>query len=177
MTTTLNNYQQQAIDFLTATNTQFSATFLKTGKHFNDDTDERDIYEIELKRGSRVYKFKFGQSVNNSGEYLISIYIRNQLGGLKRKFASKKELKKFSPFGLVVNDIVKNHNYSAPTPYDVLACLTKYDPGTFEDFCNEFGCDTDSKKAEKNYLSVKDEYMNVCALFTDAEIEQLQEIQ
>lgn len=34
-----------------------------------------------------------------------------------------------------------------PTMYDVLTCLTKYDPDTFEDFCSEFGYDTDSRRA------------------------------
>ena len=28
---------------------------------------------------------------------------------------------------------------TAPTAYDLLTCLTKNDPGTFEDFCVEFG--------------------------------------
>src|SRR6185312_12921531 len=26
-----------------------------------------------------------------------------------------------------------------PTAYDVLACITKYDPGTFSNFCSDFG--------------------------------------
>lgn len=34
--------------------------------------------------------------------------------------------------------------------YDVLACLQKYDCGTFVEFAHEFGYDTDSREAEKN---------------------------
>lgn len=64
-----------------------------------------------------------------------------------------------------------------PTAYDVLTCLTKYDPNTFEDFCSEFGYDEDSRKAEKIYDSVVDEYKNVAMLWNDEEIEQLAEIQ
>ncbi len=30
-----------------------------------------------------------------------------------------------------------------PTAYDILACLTKYEVGTFDDFCSNFGYDTD----------------------------------
>ena len=71
----------------------------------------------------------------------------------------------------------KNPNYSAPTAYDVLACLTKYDPGTLEDFCDEFGYDLDSKKAERVYNAVKDEYNNLCMLFSDEELAELTEIQ
>ena len=72
--------------------------------------------------------------------------------------------------------MVKNPNKKSPNSYDVLACLTKYDPGNFENFCSDFGYDTDSKKAEKTYLAVKDEYLNVTRLFTDSEIEILNEI-
>ena len=39
----------------------------------------------------------------------------------------------------------KNKKYSEPTAYDVLAYLTKYDPGTFENFCGDFGYDTERK--------------------------------
>lgn len=36
------------------------------------------------------------------------------------------------------------HNIT-PTRYDILACLTKYDPGEYEDFCCEFGYETGTK--------------------------------
>lgn len=35
--------------------------------------------------------------------------------------------------------------------YDVLACLEWNTPEDFEDFCNEFGYDTDSRNAEKTW--------------------------
>lgn len=176
----ITDYNQQAIGFLSATNTEFKATFLKHGKHFDDDKDSRDIYEIELKRGNRSYKFNFGQSINNSGEYQVVEHLRNKLwceqttGG---KYAlTAKEYKALNSYGKG-KDILKNPNFSAPNAYDVLACLTKYDPGTFENFCIEFGYDTDSRKAEKIYKAVVNEWQNIAMLFTDSEIEQLQEIQ
>ena len=60
-----------------------------------------------------------------------------------------------------------------PRLYDIIACLTKYDPGTFEDFCSEFGYDDDSGSAEKIYNAVKDEYLSMCTLFSDEELEIL----
>jgi hypothetical protein len=39
--------------------------------------------------------------------------------------------------------------------YDVLACLTWFDPGTFEQFCDEFGYEPDSSKANKVWRAVK----------------------
>lgn len=64
-----------------------------------------------------------------------------------------------------------------PTEYDVLACLTKYDPETFENFCSNYGYDMDSRKAEKTYMAVQEEWTNLCRLFTHEQFEQLQEIQ
>jgi len=133
----MNEYEKQAQDFLDKTNTEFTATFNRHGKYFDDDKQARDIYNITLKRGGREYTFKFGQSVVNSG---------------------------------------KKPNRKAPTAYDVLACITKYDPGTFEEFCGEFGYDTDSKKAEKTYKAVVQEWLTVSRLYNDEEIELMAEI-
>ena len=63
-----------------------------------------------------------------------------------------------------------------PSLYDVLSCLQKYDVGSFEDFCSEFGYDEDSKSAEKIYKAVVKEYEAMSRLFTNEEIEVLNEI-
>lgn len=62
-----------------------------------------------------------------------------------------------------------------PDIYSVLACLTKYDPETFEHFCANYGYDTDSRTAEKVYRAVVKEYAAVTRLFGDI-LEELQEI-
>ena len=64
-----------------------------------------------------------------------------------------------------------------PTIYDVLTCLTKYDPGTFEDFCYEFGYDEDSRKAEKIYKAVCKEFEGMKRLFSSEELNALSYIQ
>lgn len=63
-----------------------------------------------------------------------------------------------------------------PTMYDILTCLTKYNPETFEDFCSEYGYNTDSINAQKTYKAVKREFNGVNRLFSDI-LEELQEIQ
>lgn len=63
-----------------------------------------------------------------------------------------------------------------PSVYDVLSTIQKYDPGTFENFCGDFGYDEDSRKAEKTYQAVQDEYNNIKRLFSSAELEEMQEI-
>ena len=53
---------------------------------------------------------------------------------------------------------------------------TEYNPETFEDFCSEYGYNTDSINAQKTYKAVKREFNGVYRLFSDI-LEQLQEIQ
>lgn len=152
------DYEKQGLTFLEETKTEFKAEFLKHGKHFNDDK-ERDIYEITLKRGNRVYKFEFGQSIANSGAYI-------------RFWQGKKETSQKYKY-----QFEKNKDFKEPTAYDVLTCLTKNEVGTFEDFCGDFGYEVDSIKAEKIYKAVVNEWQNIKMLYTDKEIEKLQEIQ
>lgn len=72
-------------------------------------------------------------------------------------------------------------NFNKPIPaklhaYDVLSCLTKNDPGMFIDWCDEYGYDTDSRKALTTYEAVCEEWREVRAFFTDAELEEMQDI-
>lgn len=176
------DYQQQANDFLTLTGTEFKAEFIRNDYHFDGDTDTRDIYKVTLSRGARKYSFKFGQSLNDSAFKIV-----NKNGKTLRRFilpnrelfikAGKWDIMKIrmnAPFPLAQSETIELPK--APDAYSVLACLTKYDVGTFEDFCGEFGYDTDSRKAKKTYKAVREEYLNVCALFSHDEIELLQEI-
>ena len=68
-----------------------------------------------------------------------------------------------------------------PTAYSALAAITKNDPGTFEDFCSEFGYPIydykEKRTAQKVYNGVVKEWENVRKLFTEEQIEKLQEIQ
>lgn len=67
-----------------------------------------------------------------------------------------------------------------PTAYDLLASLTKNDPGSFQDFCGDFGYSTDTpaerKAAEKAYRAAVREWEKVSRFFTAAELSDLQEI-
>ena len=62
----MNEYTQQAEQFLIDTETTLNIVYLYTGQYFKDDTDSRDIYQFTLtnKRGS--YRAKFGDSIHNT---------------------------------------------------------------------------------------------------------------
>ena len=132
-------YEQQAKQFLQDNGIGFTAKFVEHGKHFADDTDSRNIYDLTL--------YRSGQGANSD-----SFTVR---------------------FGQSLADTATN---TAPGPYDMLVCLTKSDPGSFEDFCDDYGYDTDSRKAYATWKAVCAEWHKVESFFTANELEQLQEI-
>ena len=170
-----NSQYNEAVNLLAEKfNLEFKAEFLENGLHFQGDKDKRDIYNITLKRGARKYTFKFGQSIAKSGFYAKQGRCITQID---RKHLESKtlyfEIRNLSkiPFNPNCDTIVKP---IAPTLYDVLACLQKYEVGTFEDFCSEFGYNTDSRNAKKTYKAVVKEYDKMCSLFSNDELEVLQ---
>lgn len=61
-----------------------------------------------------------------------------------------------------------------PALYDILACMTKYDVGTFDDFCDEFGYDSQPMSKypviHKLYNGVLKEYKAICRLFPEEDV-------
>ena len=78
-------------------------------------------------------------------------------------------------FGQSINDSTGNGS-NKPTAYDLLTCITKSDPGNFNNFCGDFGYSEDSRGAEKIYKACVKEWDKVSGFFSEEEIEQLQEI-
>lgn len=64
-----------------------------------------------------------------------------------------------------------------PEAYDLLSCLTKSGPGSFPEFCSEFGYDEDSRNAYAAWEAVCKEWHKVSHFFSPEEIESLYEIQ
>lgn len=159
-------YDLQAERFLRKTNTEFSARFLYSGSYFEDDQENRDIYEITFKQtpksgaAPRKWSFKFGQSIIYSREYVKKAARQREDRG-----ESYMSIRKYKC------DAIKK-----PRAYEVLSSIAKNDPGTFSDFCSEMGYDEDSRKAEKTYFAVQEEYKN-CLLMFGAWMKSLQEIQ
>lgn len=174
------NYEKQATDFLEKTGCKMTITYKENRKYFPNDKETRDVYDIEIKRGSRVWKFEFGNSMNDSE--FVAVYGKTKYpipASFREKSNSeialyvKQNLQ--SDFGTVKADHIIRP--VEPSEYSVLSCLTKYDPESFENFCSEYGYDEDSRTAERTYNAVVKEWQNVCMIWTDDEIEELREIQ
>lgn len=62
-----------------------------------------------------------------------------------------------------------------PAYYDILACLTTEDPGTFDDFCDCYGYDRYEKNTRKTYKLCEREWQKVNNVFGDV-LDELREI-
>jgi hypothetical protein len=149
----MNEYKKQANDFLEATGTTCTITLVGKGFHFPDDEEKRDIYSVTLSNSRGEYRFEFGDSLHNS---------------------RKRDTRGHSSYQ---PGIKKADRWQKPDAYSILACLTKYDPYTFESFCADYGYNEDSRKALDTYLAVQKEWEAVQRLFTNDQIELLAEIQ
>jgi hypothetical protein len=151
----MNEYTKQANDFLTKAKAEIKAEKIGHFPYFEGDKESRDVYQITITReGKRPWAFKFGQSIANS----LTDHNKRKMENMD--FAGRIKFQK---------------SFKAPNAYDVLASITKYDPDTFENFCSDFGYDTDSRKAEKMYFAVQKEFSECNRMFSDM-MEELQEI-
>lgn len=152
---TTNEYEKQANDLLKQAGVSFSAVFSHHGKHFPDDKQTRDVYNVTLKNTKIEYTFQFGQSLHASG---VPSFV-----GCKTIHDKEQAI------------IKAKKNKKAPTAYDVLASLTKIEPETHKEFCEDTGMDEDSRKGLETYLAVQKEYFMVRKIFGSF-MNQLQEI-
>ena len=174
------NYEKQAIDFLEKTGCKMNITYKENRKYFPGDKETRDVYDVKIERGKRAWEFKFGNSIKDSE--FVAVY-----GKSRYKIPSEMRTKSNAEITLYVKrhlqsdfGTVKADRIIRPVPpseYSILSCLTKYDPGIFENFYSEFWHDIDSKTAESTYNAVVKEWQSVCRMWTDEEIEELREIQ
>lgn len=174
-------YEIQAETFLNEAGIVFEHRFLFHGPHWEGEKDFRDVYDLFLTRNGKEHSpivFRFGQSIANSGDYA------RRLGSAKLLPKSQLKAESIASHNDPSSDDrlldcgfkYKAVKRKAPTAYDLLASITKYDPDTFENFCSEFGYDTDSRKAEKTYFAVQEEWNKVRKFFTTEELEKLREI-
>ena len=152
----MNEYIKQATEFLQKTYAKMKIEYvgLAVNKEWKEK-QKRCLYEITLTspRGSMI--FDFWDSIRNT------------------------EIKTmpFDAYNVQANkELAAKTKAAVPSVYDVLACLQKCDPGTFENFCSDYGYDEDSRTALRVYLAVQNEYTQLARLFTPEQMEELAEI-
>lgn len=124
---------------------------------------------ITTPRGS--YTLDFYDSLANT-----EILQMSKADYAKKKFGRYLDGCSYSEKVTVQRELKQKKAKAKPTCYDVLACLAHYDPGSFQNFCDEFGYSNDSIRTLKTYLAVQDEWNNLRRIFTSGQLEELAEI-
>jgi len=151
-----NPYDQQAENFLTSNGLKFRATLSDTKTPpWGQGPTHGHHYRVTLSSGIRA-----------TGK-------RNKGGGV----AFRKGGRLTFDFWGSIADAEKG--IKTVKPYDVLACISSdaYTPATFADWCSEYGDSADSIKALQTFRRCSAFAKRLRAFFTEAELEQLSEIQ
>ena len=82
-------------------------------------------------------------------------------------------------FGQSINDTTGDGG-NPPNAYDLLACLEKYDPEEYEDWCFNFGFEfksaDDMRENRKTWERCVVQYKDLDAMFTERELELMQTV-
>lgn len=172
-----NEYTKQAEEFLKKAEATIKIELSKNQHSPLWATKGEDhglMYDITIKRTNhKNMEFKFWDSIGDKDKIQLlkkeKAPIPNQFGKLVYEY-------EFGYFSVRKNyqKRIDNGEFN-PKEYDILATLTKNNPGDFENFCSEYGYSEDSRKALDTYLEVIKEWNQVEGMFGDL-IEELAEI-
>ena len=170
----MTEYQKQALDFLKACNATMDIEFIGVDINQNwNDNSKRNKYRftITTPRGKMIGDF--WDSIHNTEITLMTVQEFWEKFGWNfpshYSYSSKQ------------NRLKELKATAVPTPYDILACLEKYEVGTMNDFFDDFGYEVHSAddmfRFMNTYNAVVKEYRDLCRIFTAEQMEMLREIQ
>jgi len=167
------NYEKQADDFCKKYDVKVKFEYAGYTYHFSGDTEKRDTYDVTITRGEKSFRLKYGDSLNNSN--LKAKYTKLQKAYGFYVPSNDKGAQNFcrKMFSCSIKDLNKGKRQN-PSAYDVLACLIKHDPYSYEDFCSDYGY-KGSEESLTIYHAVQKEFQNVEMLFSDC-LDELSEI-
>lgn len=146
----MNEYLQQAQDFLAKTNATMQIDFVGFASNTNwKESAPRAMYQFKLTTPKGSMTDIFWDSINNTviQQETIQSYAEKLY---KTPFADLTASQKTRAH----KKLRKMKTEARPNAYDILAAVEKSDPGTFDDFCSEFGYNTDSRAAVRTYFAV-----------------------
>jgi hypothetical protein len=167
----MSEYEKKANDFAARYGVTMTAEYLGHYQRLSDFVTAQ--FKITLRRGKAFYSFTYSDSLHGSWRWRRVWSMAKAMPGLPYGLQQKHWPKTSSEY--TVGDYRLFPYHQTPTMYSILACLTKCDPGTHEEFCMDFGYDIDSRKGLEIYLAVQEEWRNVDRLFHDC-LEELAEI-
>ena len=168
----MTDYTKQALEFLEKAKATCNIEF--GGCTINPDWKEkeyRNFYNVVLSSSRGSMNFVFWDSINNTEVLKMTL-----AEYAKKRFKCQYEYLTHTDKAKASKELKEKKAAAVPSAYDILACMTKYDPGTFDEFCSEFGYDEYSKTADKIYIAVIKEYKQLERIFTTEQMEELQGI-
>ena len=197
----INEYDLQAQKFLLEAGATITKKFKEYGVHFNDDV-KRNIWTVTIKTPRGSYTFEYGDSVLNSARFTIDDSLKNPTSRRwLERLLDKIERNNSAIFKPVINlkysweltkgvlsSCIPYHqqhlvwgwlrflNEIEPSDYSILSCLNLFDWESFDDFCSEYWYSTDSIKSFDTYNKVIAQDRMLRKIFTDEQLQKLQEI-
>lgn len=168
----MNKYRQKALNFLNETNTTCTITYGGIARNEKwKENEKRNWYDVTINTPRGEYSYVFWDSIYNTQIMNMTLeqYVRDKLRCELYDLSYKEKTK-------ANHDLQAMKKQAVPDEYDVMSCLQLYDVGTFKDFCDDFGYDTDNRSAEQIYLAVNDEYKNLSKIFTQDQLEKLADL-
>jgi len=124
-----------------------------------DVPEWRAMWQVTLrKRGLKDLTFKFGDSLIDSWLIQHKGEDPRPLQPVEWSYTAIKTAIQKGGGKVKGCDAILIRRQVPPAIKDVLSGLPYYDPGDFEEFCAEFGYDTDSRKAVDAYLELTHQY-------------------
>ena len=168
----MNEYTKQATEFLKKANATIKIEFigLTINREWKENTP-RNLYSITLSSPAGSMTFDFWDSIYNT-----EVQQMNFTTYAEKRYNRHFDSLNYSEKVKAQRELKEKKAAAQPTAYDILACMTKYDPGTFDDFCAEYGYNEDSRTAERIYFAVQKEYTQLAKIFTPEQLEEMQNI-
>nr|DAV11547.1 MAG TPA: hypothetical protein [Caudoviricetes sp.] len=168
----MTEYLEQAKNFLNKANAKCEIVYGGISRNWKEK-EKRNWYDVTITTPRGKMTFTFWDSIHNTE---ISTMTFEEYAKKKLKYNRVEDMS-YGEKVKAKNNLARLKAEAVPNEYDVLACLEKYDVGTFEDFCSELGYDEDSRTAERIYIAVIKEYKDLTKIFTEEQMEELSEIQ
>lgn len=175
----MSEYTEAAEKFLADTGTAFTIEFQYAGPYFGDDKTKRDVYRFTLKNARGEYSSTFGDSIRNTERRAFA----NAIGAgaaYWSKEAARMGFSKEAGSETISRKSLREAATYRPTAYDILACLEKYEPDTFDGWAADTGYNDRPLSEYPNVLKIwtacVEQYRGLSRMFSADEMEQLREI-
>lgn len=164
-----SEYQNKMDAFLRSANATCKIEYGGIARNQDWDNQKRNWYDVTIETPKGKMQYVFWDSIHDTEIYTMTL----------EKYVTKIKHSRIMSYGEKIKAQRELNQLKAeaiPNTYDVIDCLEKYDVGTFEDFCSEFGYDEDSRRAERIYIAVVKEFKELQKIFSEEQLEILRDI-